>query len=137
MMRFSFEKLKSAVKIELLEPMVGAIDRRPPGFEIDVTFDNPHLAQQICLEISSMFMEQNSKRRMEQATDTTQFLSGQLEQAKAKMDEQDAHLAQFKRQYLGSLPEEESTNLQLLTGLNYSTRSSDTGTKSRPAGQGL
>jgi len=45
-------------------------------------------------------------------------LSGQLEQAKARMDEQDAQLAQFKRQYLGSLPEEEQANLQMLNGLN-------------------
>jgi polysaccharide chain length determinant protein (PEP-CTERM system associated) len=112
------EQLKDAVKVELMEPMTGAVDRRPPGFQVDVTFDDPHLAQQICLEISSMFMTQNSKRRMEQATDTTEFLSGQLEQAKAKMDEQDARLAQFKRQYLGSLPEEEQANLQMLNGLN-------------------
>jgi len=110
--------LQKSLEVELLEPMSGAIDRQPPGFRVAVTFDNPHVAQQICQEITSMFMEQNSKRRMEQATDTTEFLSGQLEQAKVKMDEQDARLAQFKRQYLGSLPEEEQANLQLLTGLN-------------------
>ena len=50
--------------------------------------------------------------------DTTQFLSQQLDQAKTKLDEQDAQLAQFKRQYLGSLPEEEQTNLNILTGMN-------------------
>ncbi len=55
---------------------------------------------------------------MEQATDTTEFLSEQVKRAKAEMDQQDARLAQFKRQYLGSLPEEEQANLQMLTGLN-------------------
>jgi polysaccharide chain length determinant protein (PEP-CTERM system associated) len=65
-----------------------------------------------------MFIEQNSKRREQQAVDTTQFLSQQLDQAKTKLDEQDAQLAQFKRQYLGSLPEEEQTNLNILTGMN-------------------
>ncbi len=112
------DDLQKAVDVELLQPMPGAINRQPPGFRVAVTFNDPHVAQQICQEITSMFMEQNAKRRMEQATDTTEFLSGQLEQAKVKMDEQDARLAQFKRQYLGSLPEEEQTNLQLLTGLN-------------------
>jgi polysaccharide chain length determinant protein (PEP-CTERM system associated) len=112
------DDLEKSVDVELLQPMSGAIDRQPPGFRVAVTFDNPHVAQQICQEITSMFMEQNSKRRMEQATDTTEFLSGQLEQAKVKMDAQDTRLAQFKRQYLGSLPEEEQANLQLLTGLN-------------------
>ena len=112
------DDLQKSVDVELLQPMSGAIDRQPPGFRVAVTFDNPQVAQQICQEITSMFMEQNAKRRMEQATSTTGFLSEQLEQAKVKMDEQDARLAQFKRQYLGSLPEEEQANLQLLTGLN-------------------
>jgi polysaccharide chain length determinant protein (PEP-CTERM system associated) len=110
--------LQKSLEVDLLEPMSGAINRQPPGFRVAVTFDNPHVAQQICQEITSMFMEQNAKRRMEQATNTTDFLSEQLEQAKVKMDERDARLAQFKRQYLGSLPEEEGANLQLLTGLN-------------------
>jgi polysaccharide chain length determinant protein (PEP-CTERM system associated) len=110
--------LQKSVDVELLQPMPGAIDRQPPGFRVAVTFDNPHVAQQICQEITSMFMEQNATRRMAQATETTEFMSEHLEQAKAKMDEQDARLAQFKRQYLGSLPEEEQANLQLLTGLN-------------------
>jgi polysaccharide chain length determinant protein (PEP-CTERM system associated) len=111
-------ELQKSINVELLEPMTGATDRQPPGFRVAVTFDSPHVAQQICQEITSMFMEQNAKRRMEQATDTTEFLGDQLEQAKVKMDEQDARLAQFKRQYLGSLPEEEQANLSLLTGLN-------------------
>ncbi len=110
--------LANAVRVDLLEPMAGSTDRRPPGFQIAVTFNNPKLAQQICGEISSMFMQQNTIRRIEQATDTTEFLSDQVLQAKNKMDEQDARLAQFKRQYLGSLPEEESANLQLLASLN-------------------
>jgi len=44
--------------------------------------------------------------------------SKQLGEAKAKLDAQDAKLAQFKRQYIGLLPEEEQTNLSLLAALN-------------------
>jgi polysaccharide chain length determinant protein (PEP-CTERM system associated) len=65
-----------------------------------------------------MFMEQNARAQEQQATRTTSFLSQQLAEAKTKLDAQDAKLAQFKRQYLGSLPEEEQTNLSLLTGMN-------------------
>jgi polysaccharide chain length determinant protein (PEP-CTERM system associated) len=83
-----------------------------------VTFDNALTAQQICTEITSMFMEQNTKERERQASQTTSFLGGQLDEAKSKLDEQDAKLAQFKRLHLGSLPQEEQTNLGLLTGMN-------------------
>jgi uncharacterized protein involved in exopolysaccharide biosynthesis len=65
-----------------------------------------------------MFMEQNARALEHQAAQTTSFLTQQLAEAKAKLDAQDARLAQFKRQYLGSLPEEEQTNLSLLVGMN-------------------
>src|SRR5258705_329579 len=57
------EKLKSAVHVDLIEPLAGSADREPPGFNVSVTFDNPQLAQQICQEITSMFMEQNATAR--------------------------------------------------------------------------
>ena len=111
-------ELRKSVEVALMEPMSGALNRQPPGFHVSVTFDNPQMAQQICTSITSMFMEQNAQRREQQAADTTHFLSQELEEAKAKLDEQDAKLAQLKRQYLGSLPEEAQTNVNILTGLN-------------------
>ena len=110
-------QLQKAVDVKLLEPMPGSYGR-PPGFHVAVTFNQPQVAQQICTEITSMFMEQNAQRRMDQSQKTTQFMGEQLQVAKAKLDEQDAKLAQFKRQYLGTLPEEEQSNLSLLTGMN-------------------
>jgi polysaccharide chain length determinant protein (PEP-CTERM system associated) len=112
------EELRKSIEVELSQPMQGSINRQPPGFHVDVTFDNPQLAQQICTEVTAMFMEQNVKRREKQSADTTKFLTQQLDEAKAKLDEQDRKLAEFKRRYLGSLPEEQQTNLSLLTGMN-------------------
>src|SRR5258708_22375874 len=111
-------RLRNSVKITPLEPMQGTDNRQMPGFYVAVEFNNPELAQQICSEITSMFLEQNSKEREQQASRTTSFLTQQLEEAKGKLNEQDAKLAQFRRQYLGSLPEEDQTNVTILTGLN-------------------
>jgi polysaccharide chain length determinant protein (PEP-CTERM system associated) len=110
-------KLKQAIDVELLPPTPGSWGR-PPGFHMSVTFSQPRAAQQICTEINSMFMEQNAQRRMEQTQKTTEFVSKELLDAKAKLDEQDEKLAEFKGRYLGSLPEEEQSNLSLLNGLN-------------------
>jgi polysaccharide chain length determinant protein (PEP-CTERM system associated) len=112
------DRLRKAIDVSLMEPMVGSVDRQPPGFHVNVTFNDPAIAQQICTEISSMFMEQNAVSRIDQANDTSKFLTKEVEDAKAKLDAQDAKLAQFKRQYLGSLPEEQQSNLSLLTALN-------------------
>ncbi|PYT72433.1 MAG: lipopolysaccharide biosynthesis protein [Acidobacteria bacterium] len=112
------ERLRKAVVVSPLEAMPGTQDRSLPGFEVNVTFNNAQLAQQICTEITSMFLEQNSRALEQQASRTTLFISRQLDEAKAKLDEQDAKLAQFKRQYIGMLPEEGQGNLTLLTTLN-------------------
>ena len=112
------EKLRKAVSVQLIQPMQGSDNKQPPGFHVSVTFDNPALAQQICAQITSMFMEQNVKRREQQAADTTEFLSQQLVEAKAKLDEQDKKLADFKSRNLGVLPEQEQTNLSILAGMN-------------------
>jgi polysaccharide chain length determinant protein (PEP-CTERM system associated) len=113
-------KLQTAVTVKPMDAMPGTTNTNHslPGFYVDVTFDNPQTAQQICTEITSMFMQQNTREREQQAVQTTSFLSDQLEEAKKKLDDQDQKLATFKRQYLGSLPEEGQTNLNLLTGMN-------------------
>src|SRR6202008_4912468 len=112
------DKLKSAIDVELIQPLTGAMNNQPPGFNVSVTFDNPQLAQQICQEITSMFMEQNATVRVAQSNKTTQFLTEQLNEAEAKLDEQDKRLAQFKAEHLASMPEQEQTNLTLLSGMN-------------------
>lgn len=112
------DRLRKAIDISPLAPMAGTEDRSMPGFSVKVTFDNPQAAQQICTSITSMFMEQNASALEQQAVRTTSFLSDELNKAKAQLDQQDARLAQFKRQYMGSLPEESQTNLGVLMSLN-------------------
>ena len=112
------DRLRSSVTITPIAPMAGTQNGSLPGFSVNVVFDNAQTAQKICTEITAMFMEQNTREREHQASQTTFFLTGQLDEAKRKLDEQDAKLAQFKRRYLGSLPEEGQTNLSLLTGMN-------------------
>src|SRR6266478_1452169 len=112
------ERLRTSIVVTPLVSMPGTQSQSLPGFYVSVAFNNPQLGQQICSEITSMFMEQNAHALEQQAARTTSFLSQQLDEAKTKLDAQDAKLAQFKKQYLGSLPEEEQTNLSLLIGMN-------------------
>lgn len=88
------------------------------GFYISFTSDTPKTAQQVCTEISSMFIQENLHLRQQMAQGTTEFLSSQLDEAKRKLDEQDSALATFKTKYLNQLPERDNTNLTMLTSLN-------------------
>src|SRR6266571_3835558 len=78
------ERLRTAIEISPLETMPGTQDRSLAGFTVSVNFDNPQTAQQICTEITSMFMEQNARALEQQAVRTTSFLGQQLDEAKWK-----------------------------------------------------
>lgn len=98
-----------------------ALSRRStefPGFNVNVTADNPHDAQQICGEVTSMLLAENLKMREQVALSTTDFLARQLSEAKNNLDEKDKELAAFKSRYLGQLPSDVGNNLKILEGLN-------------------
>jgi len=112
------DRLRSSVKITPLEPMAGTQNRQFPGFYINVTFSSGQLAQQICTEITSMFVEANATKRGDDTKLTVDFVHQALGDAKKKLDDQDAKLAAFKQKYPYEQPGEETTNLGLLTGMN-------------------
>lgn len=89
-----------------------------PGFYVNFTAENPRAAQQVCTELTSMLLEENLKAREQVAESTTDFLARQVDQAKRDLDERDAKLAAFKKQYMGQLPGDEDNNIKLLMGLN-------------------
>jgi polysaccharide chain length determinant protein (PEP-CTERM system associated) len=89
-----------------------------PGFSISFTASDPHTAQLVCREITSLFVSSNLEAREQSAEGTTQFLKGQLDQAKANLDSQDQKLAEFQKQYMGTLPEQQGPNMEMLNSLN-------------------
>ena len=107
-------RLQKAIDVTPVRPMAETQSRGLPGFYVNVTLENARTAQQVCTAVTSMFIEENLRSRQQHSEDTTQFLVGQLAEAKANLDEQDAKLAAFKSHYLGRLPDEEQMNMGLL-----------------------
>ncbi len=110
-------RLQKSIQVTPVQPMAETQSQALPGFHIIVTLDNPRTAQEVCAAVTSMFIEENLRLRQQRSEDTTQFLAQQLVDAKAKLDAQDARLAEFKSRYIGSLPDQEQGNLNLLMGL--------------------
>lgn len=110
-------RLQKAIEVTPVQPMAETKTTSLPGFFVNVTLDNPRIAQAVCTAITSMFIEENLRLRERRSGDTTQFMSEQLNNAKAKLDEQDAKLASFESKYMGVLPDQELTNLNILNGL--------------------
>jgi len=112
------DRLRGTISVTPLEAMPGVQYANLPGFSVSVNFGDPQLAQQICTEVTSMFMEQDARDINDKANKTKTFIDQQLNEARAKLDDQDAKLAQFKRVHLGSLSDDEQRNLSLLASLN-------------------
>ncbi len=88
-----------------------------PGFFITFSAKDAHLAQQVCAEISSLFVTETQTAREETARGTTDFLKQQLSDSKKSLDAQDARLAAFQQKYFGRLPDQEQSNSNTLQAL--------------------
>src|SRR5450631_1178367 len=91
--------------------------RGMPGFYITFTAQDAHTAQQVCSEITSLFVSANLSARQQSAEGTTAFLKQQLDDSKKNLDAQDAKLADFQQKYFGRLPEQEQSNTNTLQAL--------------------
>lgn len=89
-----------------------------PGFFIFYKASDPHIAQQVCAQITSLFVSQNLQAREMSAQGTTAFIESQLAEAKANLDQQDQKLAQFQKTYIGRLPGQADANMGMLGSLN-------------------
>ena len=95
-----------------------ATDEPVPGFNVNYTDSNAERAQKICNAMTSLIVDENLRERAAIAQGTNEFLSRQLDEAKRALDEQDAKLANFKKQYMGQLPTDTDNNMRMLMSLN-------------------
>jgi polysaccharide chain length determinant protein (PEP-CTERM system associated) len=111
-------RLRKAIDVTPPDTLLGGQSRQLPGFYINVTFDNPEIAQRVCSEITNKFMERNVKYMNEKTKQAADFLREQAEVAKRNLDEQDAKLAEFKKKYMGALPDQQQANLGMMQAMN-------------------
>ena len=87
------------------------------AFRVSYSARNPHTAQQVTGQLTSLFISENLKVREQESEGTTSFIEKQLEDARASLAEQEAKVRQFEGQHEGDLPTQEASNLQILAGL--------------------
>ena len=108
------EKMRKDISIELV---------RAPGrgdltaFNIYFSARSPHVAQDVTSELTSLFISENIELRQQQSESTTKFLESQLSDARAGLARQEERLRDYKNRYLGQLPGQLESNIQILAGL--------------------
>ena len=89
-----------------------------PGFFVTFTASDARTAQQVCADITSLFIGASLKLNDDSAQGTMTFLQGQLDDAKRTLDEQDKKLEEFQTKNGGSLPEQSTPNVSMINSLN-------------------
>jgi polysaccharide biosynthesis transport protein len=114
------EKMRKDIQIDqvLSGPKSGGSKTSPlAGFTISYSGYDPQLVQNVTARLVSLFIEENLRTRENQSESTTAFLDRQLQEAKTDLEEQTLRIKKFKAMYVGQLPEELQSNLQVMSGL--------------------
>lgn len=105
--------MRKDIDIELVrDPQNEAIT----AFRIFYSGPTPQIAQQVTSELTNLFIEQNTTMRVQQSQNTTKFLEDQLATARANLADQDVKVREYQASHQGSLPTQEASNLQILSG---------------------
>ena len=83
-------------------------------FAVKFESDSPRTAMQVTERLASMFVQENLEDRAVLADSTNQFLQAQLEDAKRRLVEHEAKLEAFRQRNAGQLPDQVSSNLQMM-----------------------
>ncbi|HUQ92779.1 MAG TPA: Wzz/FepE/Etk N-terminal domain-containing protein [Bryobacteraceae bacterium] len=91
--------------------------RQVPAFQISFKYFDRLLAQKVCQDLVSRFVNENMRERTNQSVFTTQFLKDQLEMQRRELEVVEDKLARFKVNNAGKLPDQVQQNLQQLNAL--------------------
>ena len=99
-----------------IAPATTAVESRGVvAFTISYVAATPRLAQEVTSRLADLFVKENIREGNQATQGATHFLDAQLAQAGRQLAEQQARIQAFKSAHLGSLPEEEAANLQMMS----------------------
>jgi polysaccharide biosynthesis transport protein len=107
----------SNIEITPIEQNPQRRDKDIDAFRISFTTEGALLAQQVTNNLTSLFINEYLRTGTEQSNNTTNFLHQQVEEKGKLLQAQEERLAEFKMSHVGELPEQQSGNLGILTGL--------------------
>lgn len=107
------ERMRKDIDIDLVRDRDNSIN----AFKISFSASSPLIAQQVTGKLTHLFIDENLKVREQQSEDTTHFIQSQLETARDTLAKQEAKIRDFQAAHQGELPTQQTTNLQILSGL--------------------
>src|SRR6059036_982803 len=112
------EKMRRDIQLELK-----GVEQQMSGRSATVAFNlsyrgrDPERVAAVANTLASFYVEENSKLRERQASQTTRFLKDQLAEARTRLDVQEARVRDFRARHAGELPQQMAVNLATLERL--------------------
>ena len=92
------------------------------AFTLSFRGKDPDTVAKVTNTLAASFVQENVMIRERQASGTAEFLRVQLDEMKAKLDQEERRLGDFKERHVGELPEQMEANLATLQRLNTEMR---------------
>jgi polysaccharide chain length determinant protein (PEP-CTERM system associated) len=106
-------------KVRLMEDVVQKMSDsvtltlgKEQSFTLTFTYGDAAMAAKVADRLASLFIDENLRDRETQAEGTSQFLEGQLEEARRRLIEHEKKLEEYRKRYAGQLPTQLPSNLQ-------------------------
>jgi protein tyrosine kinase modulator len=118
------ERMRRDIRLELKSVEQKEDRRRNATISFALSYDgrNPETVAQVTNTLASFYIEENLRVREKQAAGTAEFLQFQRGEVKKRLDEQEARVSEFKKRYMGELPQQTEANLSTIERLSSQLR---------------
>jgi polysaccharide chain length determinant protein (PEP-CTERM system associated) len=114
------EKMRSLLRVRIADEELGKGKRagsRASAFTISYEDSDPRKVFQVVNSMATFVIDQNLKMRESQAFGTSDFLQDELTKMRARLEEVEKALEEYRRVHMGELPEQLPSNLTILERL--------------------
>jgi polysaccharide chain length determinant protein (PEP-CTERM system associated) len=91
--------------------------QRTVAFQVSFSYENRYLAQKVCSDLVSKFIDENVRERSSIAGQTKDFVDDQWQTRKRELENVEEQMAKFRTANLGRTPEQQGSTLQAITSI--------------------
>jgi polysaccharide chain length determinant protein (PEP-CTERM system associated) len=121
-MDMALEQVRRDIQIELTGPEQVNGRAKTVAFNLIFTGSSRTGVAEVANAIASLYVAQNQQMRSEEATRAMRFLEGQIQEARAQLDQNQRQVQTYTNRHAGELPQQIEVNLATLERLNTQLR---------------
>ena len=105
------DAMRSNISVELVR---SARNEPVDAFHVKFTYGDPDVATRVTQRLGTLYIDRNFRDRGALAQATNEFMKAQLQEAAARLQEQETKVARFREQHAGRLPYQLDSNMQAI-----------------------